>query len=202
MKAKTIVFFGIDGSGKSTLLEKTKKKIENQGKKVRVVYMGLGNEFNIPFLKQIMKITSKRRYGRSGVSQEELRKQNYRQRSFLWILGQYSEFWFRYRKAKKWVKKDKENRVILFDRYFYDGLILGSKKSFNFFKHFTPKPYKSFLIYASPDIIWKRKQEAPKEKIKEYYKKAERLSDFFKITKIDNSKPLNKVVDRIWNEIK
>ncbi len=203
---KTIVFFGIDGSGKSTLIKEIKKKIEKQeNKKVNVIYMGLGSEFNLPFLKQIMKITSKRKYGRSDVTQEELRKQNYRQRGFFWVLGQYSEFWLRYLKAKKWLRKNPEKSrkdcVVLFDRYFYDGLILGNKASFNFFKHFTPKPDKSFLIKASPELIWKRKKEADKENVKKYYKKAERLNSYFNIICIDNSKPIKKVVENIWREI-
>jgi thymidylate kinase len=206
MRVKKIAFFGIDGSGKSTLLSEVKKKFEKEKKaKVKVVYMGLGSEFNLPFLKQIMKISSKRRYGRSKVSQENLRKQNYRQRSFLWIFGQYSEFWLRYLKAKKWLRKNSEKSgkacVVLFDRYFYDGLILGSKASFNFFKHFTPKPDKSFLIQASPELIWKRKKEARPEEIKKYYKKAERLLRFFNIKKVDNVGPINNVVKKVWRDI-
>jgi thymidylate kinase len=201
-----IAFFGIDGSGKSTLLSEVKKKFEKEKKaKVKVVYMGLGGEFNLPFLKQIMKITSKRRYGKSGGVKEELRKQNYRQRSFFWILGQYSEFWLRYLKAKKWLRKNSEKSgkdcVVLFDRYFYDGLILGSKASFNFFKHFTPQVDKSFLIQASPELIWKRKKEARPEEIKKYYKKSERLLTLFNITKINNVGPINNVVKKVWREI-
>ncbi len=198
-KIQTLAFIGIDGSGKSTLIEEIKKKIEKEGKqKVNVMYMGLGSEFNLPLLRQVMKVTSKIRYGKAGGVEEELRKQNYRQRSFLWVLGQYSEFWLRYLKAKKRAKRNKE--IILFDRFFYDGLILGSKGTFNFFKHFTPKISKSFLIVAPPEVIWKRKKEAGIEEVREYYKRAERL-EYFNIVNVDNSKPIKKVVNKIWKVI-
>lgn len=205
-KNQMIAFFGIDGSGKSTLLQEIKKKFEKEKNlEVKIVYMGLGNEFNLPLLRQIMKFTSKRRYGKAGASQENLRKQNYRSRSFFWILGQYSELWLRYLKAKKWLRKNSEKSgkdcVVLFDRYFYDGLILGSRSSFNFFKHFTPKVDKSLLVVAPADVIWKRKKEAKVEDVENYYKKAERLSKYFNITKINNNKPINRIGEEIWREI-
>ena len=82
MKPQTIVFFGIDGSGKTTLINETKKRFENEGEKVKIIYMGLGSEHNMPLLKQIMKITSYFRYKGKKGNTEEFRKQNFRQRSF------------------------------------------------------------------------------------------------------------------------
>ena len=193
-----IAFVGIDGSGKSTLINEIKKKIEKEKKeRVRIVYMGLGSEFNLPLLKQIMKISAYIRYGKNKGDTKTLRKYNYRQRSSLWIFGQFLEFWLRYLKAKKYSKA----QIILFDRYFYDGLILGSKKSYNFFKHFVPKISKSFLISAPAKTIWERKEEAGIKDIEKYYKKAEKLSPFFDIVRIENTKSIKNVVDEIWGKI-
>ena len=126
MKNNLIAFFGIDGCGKTTLIEETRKRLEKDFKNVEIVYMGLGNEFNFPGLKQIMKLLSFIKQ-RDKKDEKTLRRYNFRKRSFLWVLGQYSEFWLRYRKAKKKSK----NSVILFDRFFYDGLILGGNFTYN-----------------------------------------------------------------------
>jgi thymidylate kinase len=201
MKQKPMIaFFGIDGSGKTTLLAETKKKFEKSGEKVKIVYMGLGSEHNIPLSKEIMKLSARIRYGKKGLKKwdiKKFRKYNYRQRGFLWVLGQYLEFWARYKKAKKQSKE----YVILFDRFFYDGLILGSKGTFNFFKHFTPKISKSFLIKAPAKTIFSRKNEAGIKDIENYYNRAERLISFFSINVISNTKSIKKVVDEIWRNI-
>lgn len=197
MKNKLIAFFGIDGCGKTTLIGEIKSKLEKDSEDVKIIYMGLGNEFNFPGLKQIMRFLSFIKQ-RDKKSEKALRKYNFRERSFFWVLGQYSEFWLRYRKAKKQSK----NSVILFDRFFYDGLILGSPLAYKFFRHFTPIPDKSFLIHAPAKTVYERKGEADIEDIKKYYSKSEKLLLNFPIIKIDNSKELKKVVNTIYNEIK
>ena len=198
MKRKPLVaFFGIDGCGKTTLINELTKKLKKEGKDYRIVYMGLGSEHNMPGLKQIMKLTSYIRHKKKKGDEEKLRKYNYRQRNFLWVLGQFSEFWLRYRKAKKTSKK----QIILFDRYFYDGLVFGNELASNFFKHLTPVPDKSFLIYAPAKTIRNRKKEADLEDIEKYYKKAEKLSKFFEIIKVDNTKKIEVVVNEIYKNI-
>ncbi len=193
-----IAFFGIDGSGKTTLIGEVSKKIqETKKEKVRVVYMGLGNEFNLPFLKQIMKLSSFIKYRNKKRDEKTLRKYNYRQRSFFWVLGQYMEFWIRYFKAKRYSK----NKIVFFDRFFYDGLILGGSFTYNVFKFLTPVPDKSFLIFAPSKVINKRKDEAEIKDIKKYYKRAEKLSKHFPIIKIDNAKRINEVVNEIYEKI-
>lgn len=194
----TIAFIGIDGSGKTTLIKELSKKLSKEGETCKVIYMGLGSEHNFPLLKQVMAI---RRYFHNESHEKNsasFRKYNYRKRGFFWVLGQYSELWIRYLKSKKYSK----NSYVIFDRFFYDGLILGGKTTFNFFKYFTPRVKNSFLIKAPAKIIWERKKEAGIKEVEKYYSKAKKLESFFPIKVINNTEKINIVVEKIYNEIK
>ena len=192
-----VAFFGIDGCGKTTLIKEISKRFVKKGEKTSIVYMGLGEEFNLPFLKTAMKISSFFRGRRGKEDKNSWREHNYRKRSFLWVLTQYSEFWIRYHRAKKLAKE----KVVPFDRFFYDGLILGGPFAYKFFRLITPVPDKSFLIYAAPEIIIRRKNEAGAGNIKEYYEKAQILMKDFPIIKINNAKSIKSVVNEIYNHI-
>ena len=196
-KKPAIAFIGIDGSGKTTLIERFGKKLDENGKKYKVIYMGLGRDIQIPFLKELMEFYARIRYG--GIKKKDYHRSrdNLRERGPLWLLVQYIEFWVRYIKAKKYSK----DHIIIFDRFFYDGLILGSDLSFNIFRFLTPRPDKCFLIRAPPEVIRKRKKEAEIKEIIKYYKKAERLARHFKVIDIDNTKQIDVVVSEIYSEI-
>lgn len=196
---KKIAFIGIDGVGKSTLIRKIKRKLEQGGKTVSVYYMGLGRDFRMPFFKRLISIYSRIRYrnaGKINKKGEKIGRDNFRQRGFFWVLIQYLEFWFRY-----WRSKKEKTDYILFDRYFYDGLILARGKSFNFFKRFTPILDKCFLIFADPEVIRKRKQEANIQNILDFYTSARLLDKHFKIHQIDNNRDLNSVISKILQYI-
>ena len=192
-----IAFVGIDGSGKTSIIEGVGKRLKEDEIKFEVVYMGLGSSHYFKPLKWIMKLRAGSREKRTGGSAKKLRKQNYRKRGFFWVLGQFSELWLRYFHARKISKK----KVVLFDRYFYDGLILSGDYTCKILSRFTPKPDKSFLITAPAKTIWKRKEEADVEDIKNYYNNAKRIEKYFNIKRIDNSKVLKSVVDKIYKEI-
>lgn len=193
---KKIVFFGIDGSGKTTLIKEISKELSKKGFETSYFYMGLGSEFNFPFIKQIMKISSWIK-GRNKKSDKELRKYNYRQRSVFWVLGQYLELWLRYLKAKRVSKK----KIVIFDRFFYDGLVLASPLAYKIFRHFTPSPELSFLIQAPAKVINKRKNEADIEDIKKYYLHANKLFEDFPIIRVDNSQNIKKVKKELLSYI-
>jgi len=197
MENKKIAFIGIDGSGKSALIKELEKLIEKDYGECHVVYMGLGKDMKIPFLKKLMKVYSKKKYGSESEESYHKSRDNLRDRSPLWLFVQYSEFWARYLGARK-LQKDK---IILFDRFFYDGLILGSNLSFSIFRHFTPVPNKCFLIKAPPKIIRERKDEASEEDIIKYYKKSKRVLKFFPIVEIDNTKNLKVVAREIYDMV-
>lgn len=193
---KTIAFIGIDGAGKTTILKGLLKKFEEENIKCGKRYMGLGREYQLKWIEFLIRIyhnNKKNNYKKGKINIES----NYRERSFFWVLVQYIELWARFIREKLSKKK-----IVLFDRYFYDGLILGNKKAFSFFRKITPKPTKCFLIYASPQIIRKRKQEAEIKDIKKFYKKINELKKYFDIEVVNNNKDLEKVISKIKSKIK
>jgi len=192
-----VAFFGIDGSGKTTLIKKVKQRLEKEGREVEIFYMGLGSSHYFRPLKWIMNLRAKRNREKRGTDEMVLKDYNFRQRSFFWVLGQYCELWLRYFHAL-WLSRKK---VILFDRYFYDGLVLGNTFTFTILKHITPKPHISFLIKAPAKIIRSRKDEAEVTHIHAYYKNAEKLSPYFDIIEIDNSRNIDIVVEELMKHI-
>jgi len=197
MKPKTIAFIGIDGSGKTTLIRRLMKELKNKRIKSVPIYMGLGRNYHTPFLERILEIYSKLKYKKSGlrIKTNPQIKDNYRIRGFFWIMVQYLELWVRY------ISSLFLDGYVLFDRYFYDGLILSSERNFNFFKKITPAPTKAFLIYAPSAIIVKRKNEASEINVNEFYKRVEKLLKEFEIIKIDNSKPIKTSLKKIMGEL-
>lgn len=196
---KTVVFIGIDGSGKTTTITKIKEELKKIGEESKVVYMGLGDNFTLPFLRKMLEFYSNIKYKQlNKIRKKELKKDNWRERKFFWILIQYIELWIRWIKSKIFSKE----KIILFDRFFYDGLIFSNEKNFHFFKKFTPKPDVCFMLVAPPEIIIKRKNEASLKNIENFYKKAELLKKYFEIKTIDNTKSLEKTTKKIMDKIK
>jgi thymidylate kinase len=193
---KTIAFIGIDGAGKTTIINGVIKKLEKSGVGCEKRYMGLGRDYQSKFIKFLIGSYHKKRKKKDGKGGIGLRS-NYRKRTFNWVLVQYVELWSRFIK-----EKFRKNDVVLFDRYFYDGLILGNKKAFSFFRRLTPKPTKCFLIYANPKIIRKRKKEAKISDIEKFYQRVEKLKKYFDIEVIDNNQKLERVINKIVREIK
>jgi len=196
-KRKLFVFFGIDGSGKTTLIREVEKRLERGGAKVEKFYMGLGSSHYFIPLKWIMALRAKRNLEKTGGDGKTWRDHNYRERGFFWVFGQYCELWLRYLHARRIAKK----KIILFDRYFYDGLVLGNKFTYNFFKYLTPKPTRSFLIKAPAKIIRSRKKEAEIKHIDRYYLKSRWLYSYFNIIEVDNTKKIGEVVDKLMEQI-
>lgn len=200
MKGGIFCFFGIDGAGKTTVIKEVEKKLVKNGFECETIYMGRAGNHKLPFIKKIIKMRSNRLLKKRELSAKKIRGpllDIHRKRSIFWVLGYYVEMWLRYIDAKKIAKK----KIVLMDRYFYDGLILA-KNGVNIFKYLTPKPTKSFLLYAPPKLILKRKQEAKKENIIDFYNESKKFSKFFDIKIIDNSQKLNNVVEEIYETIK
>lgn len=198
MAKKIIVFFGIDGTGKTTIIDALKTRLSENEEDSEIVYMGVARDRKIPLLGFLMDTYSKMRWnGRSENTTYDLKKHGHRERNFFWLFVYYLELWVRYLSFKKITK----TKYVLCDRYFYDGLVYANKKNFNFFKKITPSPDHCFLLCVPPNIIMKRKDETRKEDIEVFYKKADLISKYFNIKKIDNTKEINKVVDTIYKEV-
>ncbi|MFW5890645.1 MAG: hypothetical protein ACOCUI_00325 [bacterium] len=198
MVRKTIAFIGIDGAGKTTIINEIEKILKKQGIKCKRRYMGLGREYDLRIIEKLIQIYRRLKRGKSDKRKSaDLPGHNYRQRGFFWVAVQYLELWARHIKSRF-----NKSEVTLFDRYFYDGLILTNRRSFNFFRFITPKPTKAFLLYSKPKVIRSRKKEARIKDIKEFYMRFNRLKSKFDIEIIDNNKNLKEVVKEIVKKIK
>jgi thymidylate kinase len=197
-KKKIIVFFGIDGTGKTTLIKALRNKFSGKGEGVEIVYMGVARNQKMPLLKFLMNTYSRMRWnGKSEKTTYDLKKHGYRERNFFWLSVYYLELWVRYLLFRRIAK----TKYVLCDRYFYDGLVFANKKNFEFFKRLTPRPDNCFLLCVPSDVIMKRKNEAGEKDIKKFYEKADLISEYFDIKKVDNTKKVDKVIDIIYKEI-
>ena len=186
-----VALTGIDGSGKTTIIEEIRKELVNRGERCKVVYMGFGRNFHIPLLGRVARFYSRRKY--SGEKKKV--RDNYRTRSSSWLAIQYLEMLTRYLVSKR------RGGYTLFDRYFFDGVFLADEKNSKILKKIIPKADKMFFLYASPEVIQERKEEASKEQIEKYHNKINELSKDFEIIKIDNSGPLKEVVEEIMGHL-
>jgi thymidylate kinase len=198
-RKKIIVFFGIDGTGKTTLINELVKKLQEKGEIVKRVYMGVAREQKIPFMGKIMCFYSniRRKLKKRKNPSYDVRRDTYRKRNFFWLFVYYIELWARYKSIKKLSKKS----YILCDRYFYDGLVFAEGKKFSLFRMITPKPDICFLLDVPPKIIMSRKKEANEKEIKEFYRKAKIISKYFPIVRIDNTKGVGEVINKLIKEI-
>jgi thymidylate kinase len=199
MKKKIIVIFGIDGTGKTTVSEALRSKIADSGKSAEIVYMGMAKETKLPLLKLLMNIKSK--FSKKGGREVSINKTLngwHRERGFFWLTIYFLELWTKY----LFVVKKANSDYVLCDRYFYDGLVYANKKKFNLFRRLIPAPSFSFVLDVPAKIIMDRKNEADEESIKKFYSKAEKISKYFKLKKVDNTEPIEKVIDIIYEKIK
>jgi thymidylate kinase len=195
-------FFGVDGAGKTTTIEGIKKMFEDSGESVVIHNMNRAGNNKLFFIQWAMKLKSfifrTLKVKPKGTDGESVVLVDiYRERSLLFLIIYYIDLWLRFNEAKRLSK----NNIVLMDRYFYDGLVLGHQRWFKLFCKFTPK-IKSFFLYASPEVILERKQEASKDNIIDYTDKVKtKFVDKFDITMIDTSEELKEVLNKIFYEI-
>lgn len=188
-------FFGVDGAGKTTTIRELKKRLEKQGKRCTIYLMGRAGNHKLPFIRKLMKLKANYLKQKKGIpkTHDALLVDIYRKRGLGFMLVYYLDLWLRFREAKK---LSQEN-IVLMDRFFYDGLALCKPRYISFFRRLTPQ-VKSFFLYAPPEVILKRKQEATAQNMVDYKKRVDKeLMPFFNITSVDTSRPLAHVLEFI-----
>lgn len=197
MKNNIYAFFGVDGVGKTTTIEGIKKRLEARGKKVVIFRMNRAGGNKLPLIRRVMKAKAKRLREEKGIEKGDKSVKLvdiYRKRGVVFLLVYYLDLLLRYGDVKKLAK----DNVVLLDRYFYDGLALTSKKWLPLFSKITPRPEKSFFLWAPPEVVLSRKKEASAENMVDYAERVEKdFSKYFDITRVDASKPLRVVLDEV-----
>ena len=188
-------FFGVDGAGKTTVIEKIRKELEKEGRNIHVIRMNRAGDHKLPFIKTYVGLRAKFLSKKKNVKKYRgsVYVDIYRKRGLLFMAVYFLDLWLRFREAKKISKK----KIVLMDRYFYDGIALSKGNYANFFSKLIPS-VKGFFLYASPEIIHKRKKEATKQNIIDYKKSMEKyILSKFDVTKIKTEEPLRKNIHKI-----
>lgn len=150
-----IAFSGNDGSGKTTLCLEIKSALEKKGFSVEYRH-----EYNYLILKKVFALLGERlvENRRSKFLKKEVNKKKGLDQ-FLWPFI----VWFDNLFAYFYYKFSYRNKIIILDRYPYDMylsfLYLGvnSKIQKFFFYHF-PKADVNLILYAKPEVAYKRKK--------------------------------------------
>ena len=183
-KNKKIVFLGIDGSGKSSLISFLKEKLENQGKSVKIVFMGWRDLEN-----PLLKIFVKKK--RSLKGDDKIKR--FRERSWGFYFIYYLEMYYRYFKI---LFSNKE--IVLIDRYFYDEIVFSKGFKFKILSFFAPKPDLCVILKADVKTLEKRGEKFSEEKLKYFYEHLKKIERLCKVVKIDSSKSR----ENMWKELK
>jgi len=189
MKKIKIAFLGSDGSGKTSLIQYAQKKLQNEGKNVRIFFMGWRDLQN-PVLRAFSKIYLKKKEKCKKTKEEKLAR--FRERSWFFYIFYYAELWTRYFKI---LFSGKE--IIFMDRYFYDELVFSSGSKFRFFNLLTPKPDLCIILKCPIKIIEKRGVYIKKEIFENFYNHLNLAKNFCRVVEIDSSGDIEKTYLKI-----
>lgn len=204
-----ISFSGVDGAGKSTLINEVKQQaIEKYRKPVKV----------IRHRPSILPILSSYKYGKEKAEQRAastLPRQG-GNASKIGSLLRFTYYYMDYLFGQIYIyfKYIKRGYIVLYDRYYFDFIndskrtnIVINKSLVKFLYRFIAKPDLNFFIYASPEVILKRKQELSSEDIVSLTKSYSNLFNEFTV-KFKNSKyvqlnniDLSQTTNSIMNEL-
>ena len=211
----TITFSGVDGVGKTTVLELTSKLLEEKYRR------------KVVLLRQrpsILPILSSFKYGKESAKKRaadnlpRTGSNSSRISSLLRFGWYYLDFFFG--QWKIWLTVNRRNRILLYDRYYFDFIadpkranLMGITGFIRPLYAFVFKPELNFLLYADPEVILARKQELSEEDIRQLTASYSHLFDqlntqskqsqYIKINNVDLDETMDKIekalVDAIGN---
>ena len=160
-KGFLITFSGVDGAGKSTIIEAVKQELEKKHRRRVIV---------IRHRPSLLPIISALRYGKKGAEERSvstLPRQG-QNKSSLSSLFRFGYYLFDYVVGQWFVyfRHVRKNTIVLYDRYYFDFINDSRRSNISLSPSFTEKFYPlirkpefNFFLWASPEVILKRKQE-------------------------------------------
>lgn len=201
LKTKTIAISGLDGSGKTTTINNFSELLNKLNIKHRTVHFYY---VYIPLkILSFLKINKREDEGdkyKNSINNEIESLKKGKSKRWMWFVITDALIQYYY------VKIISFNKVVIFDRFFYDYLIsfdfLNVKYSKKLLLKIFPKVDKYFLQIADYEILRKRKPEHTIEFFKQCYGKYNNLAKeqnmiILDSTKNNEEKILKKLLDRI-----
>lgn len=160
-KGFMLTFSGVDGAGKSTILNEVKEMLQKKYRKKVVV---------IRHRPSMLPILSAWKYGKEEAEKkcvESLPRQG-KNKSLLSSVGRFSYYYFDYLLGQLVVycRYTLRGYIVLYDRYYFDFIVDGRRSNISINKSFIKnlylfvyKPQLNIFLYASPEVILKRKKE-------------------------------------------
>lgn len=180
-KGLTITFSGVDGAGKTTILTKVKELIEEKYRQPVKV---------LRHRPSILPILSAYQYGKEEAEKRTTEKlpRTGGNKSSISSLIRFAYYFIDYIFGQFVVlfKYNYRGVTVIYDRYYFDFINDGKRSNIVLPRGFTKplysflvKPDLNFFLYASPEVILKRKQELRKEDILELNEKYLALFDLY-----------------------
>lgn len=202
LNAKRIAICGLDGSGKTTTVNMLAKYVETLGIDYKIVHFVHNNLLYKVLLalgyydmKQPKSVLYKR--SRAHSARERINKTSFVM-VFLRFFDSYAQYLY-------YVLTNR-NKLIIFDRFFYDYLVSFGYldiRGRSFFNQFVPFIKNKFLFSVSPEVSYKRKPERVKAFFIEchqlYLKVAKEYN--INIINVDNKNP-DQVLQELMGKIK
>ncbi len=204
-----VTFSGVDGAGKTTIIDNIKSSLEKKYRKPVKV---------LRHRPSILPILSSWKYGKEAAQQrsmERLPRQG-NNKSAISSLFRFSYYYLDYLWGQYYIqlKYICRGQIVLYDRYYYD-FINDSKRSnitlnprwIRLGFKFLLVPKFNFFLYASPEVILKRKKELSSDTIRTLtsnYKKLfngltveSRRAQFWNIENLHLESTVNTIVSKI-----
>lgn len=166
-KGLVITFSGVDGAGKTTIMNNTEQLLKEKYKS-KVV--------RLRHRPQILPILSSYKYGKEEAEKRaaETLPRTGGNKSGIGSLVRFIYYYLDYLLGQFviYFKYTMRGYTILYDRYYFDFIVDFRRSNINinpkipkFLYNFVFKPDINIFLYASPEVILKRKQELPSDEI-------------------------------------
>lgn len=204
-RQSTICFLGPDGAGKSTLAQEMKKEYAAFFKKfdTKTEYVYFGWQPFLPTTKLISWLLQRQQY--NIVSTLNKKKSHFSFFQEMLLLYYFTEYLLRY----FFLIAGKKNKIIIFDRYFYDLYAHYNYAArsilFPALLRFFPRPDYTFVLDAPAAVLQKRKQDLTLEQQQQHQRcysiVAEKMNFIMIQTDQRKENSIQLILDNSWRGI-